>query len=61
MVRQEIGIRKKSDKKTEDASMGFGGWVNKFKLYLIYIQQYFLDLYTTILVIAGWIYGSQKG
>lgn len=28
MVRQEIGIRKKKDKTTEDADMGFGDWVN---------------------------------
>lgn len=35
MVRQEIGIRKKKDKKTEDADMGFEGWVKYYHLILI--------------------------
>lgn len=32
MVRQEIGTRKKKDKKTEDADMGFGGWVKHYSI-----------------------------
>lgn len=31
MVRQEIGLRKKKNKKTEDADMGFGDWVKTRK------------------------------